>query len=109
MTFVRHAAKPAAVFAEAISQAEKGRSWALYSPTPNIWNGKIKKDMKKVPVIDLGNCTDCESCLEICPSIFQRNNETGLIEVKELAEYPEEDVLKAISVCPADCITLEEI
>jgi ferredoxin len=65
--------------------------------------------MKKVPVIDLGNCIDCESCLEICPSIFQRNSDTGLIEVKDLPEYPEEDLLEAISVCPADCISLEEI
>ena len=65
--------------------------------------------MKKVPVIDLGNCTDCESCLEICPHIFKRNKETGLIEIKDLSEYPEEDILEAISVCPADCINLEEI
>ena len=76
---------------------------------PNTWSGRIKKDMKKVPVIDLGNCTDCESCLEICPSIFHRNNETGLIEVRDQSEYPEKDVLEAISVCPADCINLEEI
>jgi ferredoxin len=65
--------------------------------------------MKKVPVIDLGNCTDCESCLEICPHIFKRNKETGLIEVIDLPEYPEEDILEAISVCPAECISLEEI
>jgi ferredoxin len=64
--------------------------------------------MKKVPVIDLGNCTGCESCLEICPRVFQRNNETDLIEVKDLSEYPEEDLAEAISLCPADCITIEE-
>ena len=63
--------------------------------------------MCKVPVIDLSRCTDCESCLEICPAVFKRNAETGIIEVVELSEYPEEDVREAMSVCPADCITWE--
>jgi ferredoxin len=64
--------------------------------------------MSKVPVIDLSRCTDCESCLEICPAVFKRNNETGIIEVVELSEYPEEDVREVMSVCPTDCITWEE-
>ena len=64
--------------------------------------------LSQVPVIDLSRCTDCESCLEICPAVFKRNNETGIIEVVELSEYPEEDVYEAMSVCPTDCITWEE-
>ncbi|NIR18058.1 MAG: ferredoxin, partial [Desulfobacterales bacterium] len=48
--------------------------------------------MKKVPVIDLGECTDCESCLELCPHVFRRNEETGQIEVIDLSEYPENEV-----------------
>ena len=63
----------------------------------------------KIPVIDIGKCTDCESCLEVCPDIFIRNSETGLIEVADLPEYQEEAVLEAISICPADCITWEEV
>jgi ferredoxin len=65
--------------------------------------------MKKVPVIDLGKCSECESCLEICPSVFRKNKETGLFEVVDLPEYPEEEVEEAMSMCPADCITWEEI
>lgn len=64
--------------------------------------------MRRVPVIDLSACTDCESCLEICPAVFSRNPETGLIEVIDLSDYPEEEILEAIAVCPADCITREE-
>lgn len=62
---------------------------------------------KRVPVIDLSRCTDCESCLEICPSVFRRNEETGLIEVIDLAEYPEQEIHEAVATCPADCITWE--
>lgn len=63
--------------------------------------------MNRVPVIDLSSCTDCESCLEVCPSVFRRNEETGLIEVIILVEYPENEVDEAISICPADCISWE--
>ena len=64
--------------------------------------------MKKRPAVDAGECNDCESCLEICPGIFQRNPETGFIEVMDLDEYPEECIQEAISLCPADCIAWEE-
>jgi ferredoxin len=46
--------------------------------------------------------------VDICPDVFKKNMETGLIEVIDLAQYPEEELMEAISMCPADCITLEE-
>lgn len=64
--------------------------------------------MKKIPHIDISECTDCESCLEFCPSVFKKNKETGLIEVVDLSEYPEADVEEAMSMCPANCISWEE-
>lgn len=69
-----------------------------------------KKDLarKRIPVIDLSRCTDCESCLEVCPSVFRRNEETGLIEVIDLFDYSEQEVHEAMATCPADCITWEE-
>ena len=67
-----------------------------------------KPAMKKVPVIDLAECTDCESCLEICPAVFRRNSDTGCIEVADLDEYPEDCVREAMTMCPADCISWEE-
>jgi len=63
--------------------------------------------MKKIPQIDISECTDCESCLELCPSVFKKNKETGLIEVADLSDYPEVDIEEAMSMCPADCISWE--
>ena len=63
----------------------------------------------RVPVIDLGECTDCESCVEICHEVFQRNAETGLIEVLDLPAYPEKEIDEAIMMCPADCIAWDKI
>jgi len=60
----------------------------------------------KVPAIDLGECVDCEACLDLCPSVFRRND-AGYIEVVDLEKYPEEEVEEAIKNCPADCIAWE--
>jgi ferredoxin len=69
---------------------------------------KIKADKtRRVPVIDMSVCTDCESCLELCPSVFKRNNDTGLIEVVELSEYPQQEIQEVINCCPKDCIEWE--
>ncbi len=46
----------------------------------------------RIPVIDLGECVDCDACVETCPNVFRRND-AGYIEVLELHEYPEEAVL----------------
>ena len=62
----------------------------------------------KVPVIDLGECIDCDACIEVCPAVFRRND-AGYIEVIELPEYLEEELEEAIKNCPADCITWEEV
>jgi len=59
--------------------------------------------MKK-PDIDLGACTLCMGCVEICAPVF-RFNDAGYIEIVDLAEYPEKDVDEAIMFCPEDCIT----
>jgi len=63
--------------------------------------------MKSMPSLDVGECTGCESCVEVCPQVFRRNPQTGLIEVMEGEDCNEEEVREAIKLCPADCISLE--
>ena len=63
--------------------------------------------MKRRPVIDLGLCSDCRGCIEIAPGVFRYNTATGLMEVVELSEYPEDLVNEAIKNCPEDCISWE--
>ncbi len=64
--------------------------------------------MKKIPAIDLGECIDCEACIETNPNIFRRNA-VGYIEVIDLPEYPEDEVDEAIKNCPANCIDWEDV
>jgi len=63
--------------------------------------------INKIPSLDVGQCSGCESCMAVCPQVFRRNPHTGLIEVVETEDYSEEEVREAIKLCPADCITLE--
>jgi ferredoxin len=57
----------------------------------------------KTPDIDIGACTLCMGCVEICPAVF-RYNDAGYIEIIDLPEYPEKEVDEAIMFCPEDCI-----
>ena len=61
--------------------------------------------LKKNPVIDRSECTDCESCISLRPDIFKRNQETGCIEVAELSDYPKQEIEQVMSMCPGACIT----
>ena len=61
----------------------------------------------RIPVVDICYCTLCMSCVEVCPQVFVQND-TGYIEVAELAFYPEMEVNEAIKYCPEDCISWEE-
>ena len=69
---------------------------------------KREKELKKIPVIDSAFCTDCNTCIELCPEVFRKRKETGLIEIMELSEYPDDIIQEIIILFPADCITWEE-
>ncbi|PID40144.1 MAG: ferredoxin [Proteobacteria bacterium] len=60
----------------------------------------------KEPVVDIGTCTLCMGCVEVCPEVFQLND-AGYIQVAELGTYPREAVDEAIKYCPEDCINWE--
>ncbi len=61
----------------------------------------------KRPVVDIGACTVCMGCVELCPEVFRLNENTGYIEVVDLEAYLQECVDEAIKYCPQDCIVWE--
>jgi ferredoxin len=63
--------------------------------------------MTRRPVVELGDCSRCEGCIAVCPSVF-RMNDAGFIDVTDLEEYPLAEVDEAIKNCPEDCIEWEE-
>lgn len=65
--------------------------------------------MSKVPALERSGCTDCESCIELCPGVFRRNKDTGCIDVADLVDYPEDAIQEAMAFCPGHCITWQEL
>ncbi len=62
--------------------------------------------MMKIPVVDIGYCTLCLGCVEVCPMVFSESDH-GYIRVAELDVYPKDAVNEAIKYCPEDCIQWE--
>ena len=61
----------------------------------------------KAPTVDMEECVDCDACVELCPTVFKRND-MGIIEVMDLSEYPKDEVDDVIANCPCDCIHWED-
>lgn len=62
----------------------------------------------KRPVVDIGLCTLCMGCVEVCPEVFSFIDQTGYIQVADLPAYPQKEVDEAIKYCPEDCICWED-
>ena len=61
----------------------------------------------KNPIVDIGTCTLCHGCIDMCPSVFRLDSGERYIEVADLDAYPVEAVNEAIKYCPVDAISWE--
>ena len=62
---------------------------------------------KRTLMIDIGRCSKCMGCVEALPEVFRYNPDSGIVEVVDLDEYPEDEVREVIKNCPKDCIWWE--
>lgn len=60
--------------------------------------------MGKWVYIDTPECVGCESCVELCPEVFEfdEENEKAVVILPEGGD--EECIDEAIVTCPAECI-----
>jgi len=65
--------------------------------------------MGKKVIIDTDECVGCESCVELCPDVFEFDEETEKTHVKLSEGGDEECIEEAISTCPVECIHWEEV
>ncbi len=63
--------------------------------------------MSKKVFINQDECIGCQSCVEICPEVFQFNESLGKAQVLN-PEGPEDLIEEAMAACPAQCIHWEE-
>ena len=59
--------------------------------------------MAKIPYVDQDECTGCGLCEEVCPEVFQLN-EDDISVVHNSGGASEEQIQEAIDECPVECI-----
>jgi ferredoxin len=64
--------------------------------------------MGKKVIIDEDECVGCESCVEICPEVFEFDETTEKAVVILPAGGPEDSIEEAMDACPVECIHWEE-
>jgi ferredoxin len=69
--------------------------------------GRGKKIMKK-PVIDYDECIGCGSCVELCPEVFELNEDEAKAYVKAEDTCDTCDCEEAIGICPTEAISWSE-
>jgi len=64
--------------------------------------------MSKRVYIDEDECIGCGSCEEICPEVFDFDEDTEKALVIKPEGGPENLIEEAITTCPVDCIYWED-
>ncbi len=63
--------------------------------------------MSKKVIIETDECIGCETCVELCPEVFEFDEEAEKAVVIQPEGGPE-CVEEAIETCPVECIHWEE-
>ena len=58
-------------------------------------------------IIDQDECIGCEACVEICPDVFDFDDDSEKAFVIEGSDPESDCVDEAIASCPAECISKE--
>lgn len=59
---------------------------------------------KKVPVVDEGACIGCMACVNVCPNVFQMND-NGKAEAYNPTGDTGQNIQSAIDSCPTQAIS----
>lgn len=64
--------------------------------------------MGKKVMINTDECTGCETCVELCPDVFEFDEDTETAKVILEEGGPENCIQEAIDSCPVECIHWKE-
>ena len=69
---------------------------------------KENQNMARKVVLDEECCIGCGSCAELCPDVFEMDEEAEKANVIKPEGGDETCIDEAISTCPVECISWEE-
>jgi ferredoxin len=58
--------------------------------------------------INQEECVGCQSCVELCPDVFEFDEDAEKANVKDSYDGGQECIQEAIDSCPTECIEWEE-
>jgi len=58
--------------------------------------------------VDKETCVGDETCVEICPEIFEMEEDVAVAKMEEVPEELEEKCKEAADSCPVEAIIIEE-
>lgn len=59
------------------------------------------------PSVNHCECSGCQACVEMCPELFQWDDQGECVVVAD-ESVDREDVERAMAYCPNDCIEIED-
>lgn len=59
-------------------------------------------------IINQEECVGCQSCMELCPDVFDFDEDAEKASVKEDYDGDLECIQEAIDSCPTECIEWDE-
>lgn len=70
---------------------------------------KKKGESKMIVCVDPELCTGCGPCVDICPEVFELNDEgISVVKVKEVPAELQQACREAVESCPPEAISIEE-
>ncbi len=58
--------------------------------------------------IDESLCTGCGLCVDICPEVFEMEDDVSNVKTESISSDLEEKVKEAVESCPVEAIIVEE-
>jgi ferredoxin len=68
----------------------------------------VLQEEKMKVFVDAEVCTGCGLCTELCPEVFEMDDEVAAVIVDTIAPEEEDIVEEAIESCPVDAIIVAE-
>ena len=58
--------------------------------------------------VDKEMCSGAEICVDICPEVFEMQDDVAMVKVKDVPEELQAKCREAVEECPTEAIIIEE-
>jgi ferredoxin len=58
--------------------------------------------------VDPDLCNGDEICVQVCPEVFEMEDDKAIVNTEEIPEDLEDSVREAVESCPSEAIIIEE-